>query len=430
MTTFSAETYQNEFLSQGSNEVNAIVSVSATGGGAGGGLGGLGGPEAVEIIVIDTSGSMEYPPAKIRAAIEATSAAVDCIRDGVWFALVSGSHEARMIYPREAHLAKADDQTRRKAKQAVAQVRPDGGTAVGVWLDAANRLFSERPSAIHHLLLLTDGKNEGQRPGDLDAAISRCVGRYQADCRGVGSDWDVAELRKVSSALLGSVDIIANPSEMALDFTKVMETAMGKAVGSVNIRLWTPQGSRIKFVKQVAPDVEDLTHKRINLNPLTGDYPTGSWGEESRDYHVCIEVNPGHVGDEMLAGRVSLVVDDDVVSQSLVKAVWTDDVALSTRINNEVAHYTGQAELAQVIQEGLEARKYGNEAEATMKLGRAVQLAASTGNEGTQRLLRKVVEVEDEKTGTVRLKRNVEATDEMALDTRSTKTVRVKRVEP
>ena len=116
---------------------------------------------------------------------------------------------------------------------------------------------------------------------------------------------------------------------------------------------------------------------------------------------------------------------DEVLSQGLIKAIWTDDEQLSTRMNREVAHYTGQAELAECIQDGLEARKVGDEAEATMKLGRAVQLASESGNDGTMRLLQAVVEVEDAVTGTIRLRRDVDDADEMALDTRSTKTVRV-----
>ena len=40
----------------------------------------------------------------------------------------------------------------------------------------------------------------------------------QCDCRGVGVDWEVAELRKVASALLGSVDIVADPANLAADF--------------------------------------------------------------------------------------------------------------------------------------------------------------------------------------------------------------------
>jgi len=64
---------------------------------------------------------------------------------------------------------------------------------------------------------------------------------------------------------------------------------------------------------------------------------------------------------------------------------------------------------------------------ATAKLGRAVALAHQSGNEDTARLLAKVVDVVDAETGTVRLKNKVEDVDEMALDTRSTKTVRVKK---
>lgn len=181
------------------------------------------------------------------------------------------------------------------------------------------------------------------------------------------------------------------------------------------------------FVRQVAPTVEDLTTRRAVVNPLTGSYPTGSWGDESRDYHVAVRVASKPVGSEQLAARVQLAVNGEVVSSGLVKAKWSDDGALTTRINPEVAHYTGQAELASAIQEGLAAKAAGDEATATVKLGRAVQLAAETGNDEATSRLRKVVEIESEEQGTVRLKRNTDKLDEMALDTASTKTTRVKR---
>ena len=73
----------------------------------------------------------------------------------------------------------------------------------------------------------------------------------------------------------------------------------------------------------------------------------------------------------------------------------------------------------------MEARKAGDGDTATLKLGRAVQLAADGGNEATLRLLRNVVDVDDPVTGTVRLRHDVDVAEEMALDTRSTKTVRV-----
>jgi len=98
----------------------------------------------------------------------------------------------------------------------------------------------------------------------------------------------------------------------------------------------------------------------------------------------------------------------------------------AARINPEVAHYTGQTELAEAIQEGLAAKAAGDEDTATTKLGRAVALAAQTGNEEATTRLRKVVDIDDEETGTVRLKRSIDKADEMALDTASTKTTRVR----
>jgi uncharacterized protein YaiE (UPF0345 family) len=127
----------------------------------------------------------------------------------------------------------------------------------------------------------------------------------------------------------------------------------------------------------------------------------------------------------MAAARVSLVVDGEVVSHALIRAVWTDDQALSTRISREVAHYTGQTELMEAIQDGLAARKEGDEESATFRLGRAVQLAAESGNTTKLELLAAIVDVEDAATGTIRLKRDVADGDEMMLDTRSTKTLRV-----
>jgi hypothetical protein len=422
VTTFSAQTYQNEYLPEGGSQVDAVVTVTASGSD-----GTIGSTPAAEIIIIDTSGSMDYPPTKLRAAQQATAAALDCLRDGVAFGVIAGTKLAHQIYPEPGRLVPASAETRRQAKMAVAGLKANGGTAIGAWLTLANQLFATVPGAIHHAILLTDGKDESEAAADLDRALGLCQGQFQCDCRGVGTDWVVSELRMVATALLGSVDIIADPSAMAADFTEVMEAAMGKAVNDVALRLWTPLGAAVEFVKQVAPAIDDLTGRRAPVNPRSDDYPTGAWGDESRDYHVAIRVAPGKTGDEMLAGRVSLVVNGEVQSQALIKATWTEDTQLSTRINPAVAHYTGQAELAGAIQEGLEARKAGDEETATAKLGRAVQLAAASGNESTTKLLAKVVDVEDAATGTVRLKRQVDDADEMALDTRSTKTVRVVR---
>lgn len=425
MSEFKVDVYHNEYLAAGATEVNAIVTVSAAGAsGVGGGR-----TDAAEIIMLDCSTSMDYPSSKLYAAKLATAAAIDMLRDGVHFAIIAGSDIAEVIYPAgHQRLVPANPDTRGAAKRAVAAVYARGGTAIGRWLLLANRLFETRPAAIRHAILLTDGRDESESAIELGHAMAACAGRFTVDCRGVGTDWAVDELRRIATALLGTVDIVAQPQDLAKDFQAMMAHAMDKAVADVSLRLWTPQGASIRFVKQVSPTVLDLTGRAVPAPvPRSRDYPTGSWGSESREYHVCVEVNPGTVGDEMLAARVSVVVDLDIAAKGLVRAVWTDDDALSTRISPEVAHYTGQAELAQAIQDGLQARKEGDVDTATAKLARALALANASGNEGTVKLLRKVVDVVDEVTGTVRLRSRVADADEMALDTRSTKTVRVRK---
>ncbi|MDE3196040.1 MAG: hypothetical protein KGN84_06845, partial [Acidobacteriota bacterium] len=247
---------------------------------------------------------------------------------------------------------------------------------------------------------------------------------------GVGSDWKVDQLRNISGRLLGTTDIITRPDLIEADFKRILQTALSKEVTDVALRLWTPVGSRIHFCKQVSPDIADLTGRARQPRPQVFDYPTGAWGKaESRDYHFCVEVKPGNVGDEMLAGRASLIVTasgvENKITEARILAIWTDDESKSTRIDRRVAHYTGQAELAQSIQEGLDARARGDEDVATKLLGKAVRLAHGSGNEATTTLLRKVVDVVDEEEGTVRLKRQVAKEDAMALETRSTKTARL-----
>ena len=426
MAQFTAEVYQNEFLPAGGTDVHAIVTITCSGAGeAGRGEGG----DAAEIVILDTSGSMQGE--RFAAAQEAASAAIDQILDGTWFAVIAGTDSAARAFPYPnavAPMVRMEPGARAEAKRAVRQLLAGGGTAMGSWLRLAGQLFSSvRQATQRHAILLTDGKNQSESAVALQDAIRSVQGLFQCDCRGVGADWDVRELRGVATALLGTVDLVPAPAQLASEFEQIMRNAMGRGVAEAWLRVWAPQGAQVLFVRQVAPQVEDITGRRQQVNPLTVAFPTGAWGDESRDYHVAVRLAAKPVGAEQLAARVQLAVADQVVASGLVKALWSDDDGLTTRINPAVAHYTGQAELAEAIQEGLAAKAVGDTATATTRLGRAVQLAAETGNDEATSRLRKVVEIDDSDTGTVRLRRNVDKLDEMALDTSSTKTTRVKR---
>ncbi|MET0704666.1 MAG: VWA domain-containing protein [Mycobacterium sp.] len=416
----SVDVDHNPYLAEGTGTVDAIVSITAEH------VATEAPVERVEVIVIDCSTSMLAPVAKFEAAKRATVAAIDELIDGTHFTIVAGSDRATAVYPAEGQSVPAGAASKAAARRAVDALRPNGGTAMGVWLAYVRGVVAQHPGALTHAILLTDGKDEHETPEQLGSEIGLSEGEFTCDCRGVGTDWDVEELRAISSALLGSVDIVADPADLADDFAAMMRESMSKTISDLTLRLWTPVGARIGFVKQVAPTVEDLTHRRVESGDQIGEYPLGSWGAEDRDYHIQVQVEPAAAGREKLAARVSVVAGEQVLGQGLVKAMWTADTALSARISRRVAHYTGQAELAQAVQDGLSARKKGDVATATAKLQRALELAVESGNDGTAKLLNGVVEV-DERTGTARLRREVAAADEMALDARSTKTARVRK---
>jgi hypothetical protein len=418
---FTAEVFQNEYLATGADTVDAVITVAATGTSAGPV------PETtsrVELIIIDCSGSMDHNR-KIHAARNAASVAVDCLDDGVEFAVLAGRNSAHQVYPRQG-LAVASATTRREAQDEVSRLGATGGTAIGSWLYAAWHLADSRPASNRHAILLTDGRNESESAEYLAQVVESCRGTFQCDCRGVGTDWEVDELRRIATALLGTVDIVADPEDLADDFESMILASQSRGIADVSMRLWAPQGAEILHVSQVAPEILELKGAASPSGPLATDYLLGAWAPgDSRDYHVRIKVRPGAVGDEMLCGRVSLLLGDgSVATQALVRAVWTEDTELSTRINRAVAHYTGQEELAAAIQEGLAAAKAGDEATATVRLGKAMKLATESGNDDTVRLLSKVVDPVDVASGTVRLRPAAKA-DEMQLDTRSTRTVRL-----
>lgn len=160
---------------------------------------------------------------------------------------------------------------------------------------------------------------------------------------------------------------------------------------------------------------------------LVTDFPTGAWATERRDYLVRIRVAPGELGDDVLAARASVVIGDEVVAQTMVRATWTDDPSLSSPIAREVAHYTGQAKLSLAIRKGLAARNEGRTDAAEAALGAAVRLATAADNTEILELLERIVDVVDAAEGVVRLRSGVDLGDEMELDTKSTKTQRVKR---
>jgi hypothetical protein len=423
---FKIESFFNPHLSAGADRIDAVLTVTATP---------REGPAAISrtndraiAFVIDRSGSMQ-DDGRIEAAKHAARICINLLDDATYFCVVAFNHEPHVLVP----LQPATTPNKEMAHRAIKRLTGDGGTVFSAALLAAREELLRLEGGIRYTLFLTDGENDPKDRDHLSDAVDYCKGLFQCDGRGVGSDWTKADLTFIANTLLGNADIIPDPDMMEAAFREAIAGALAKGVADVRLRLWCPKTVKIATIKQVSPEIVDLAPLRIRKDEKTVEIPTGAWAEESRDYHVTLTFAPGEIGEEMLACRASVVYESDgkeqvVPGTSPVVATWTSDATLATRISPQVAHYTGQQEIADSIREGLAARERGDVDQATKLLGNAAKIAASSGNDEVTRRLKHVVDIVDAPQGTVRLKSAVSKADELVLDMGGTRTVKRKAI--
>ncbi|MFF7730591.1 VWA domain-containing protein [Streptomyces sp. NPDC008001] len=422
LPALTAQLGQNKYVPAGSGTVpaHAVLTVE------GHGLAGLTThASSAEVVVIDCSGSMSWPSTKIAAARKAAAAAIGVLRDGTRFALVEGTDKARVVYPATGRMAVAGPDTRADAARTAHTLVAAGGTAIASWLACARDLLTAdgQDHPIRHALLLTDGRNEHDRPGELERVLDGCAGKFTCDARGIGDQWAATELREIAGRLHGMADAVEHDSDLEAEFRRMMKNAMDKSLPGIRIRVRLRVGSEIRFFKQVFPSELDLTPEGVRTGERTWEFPTGAWGDESRDYHLCVTADPDGDprGEDMQLASVSLVAEGlgDHPAEPVVALPrpvpllvhWTDDLVLSTRIDPLVARYGGYADLGRAVNAGCEAFENGRPGVAEEEWGRAVRLAHDLGDEKMLRRLKRLVEVEDAREGRVRLRDEITAGD-------------------
>jgi hypothetical protein len=419
---FTVQPFFNPHLAPGARRVDAVLTIACDSSD-----GAAAAPNAAPrfvAIVLDCSGSM-FGGGKIEAAKHAARRAIAALPEDVVFTVVAFGDDAHKL----VNTVPATAANKALADRGVRNLGNAGGTRMSRALAAVRAELHAIPGAIAWTYFLTDGANQGEEPQTLAREIEVCKGLFQCDCRGIGVDWEPDELRHISNALLGTADAVPDPAKLDADFSASLQAALSKGVSGVTLDLWQPATSKLVSLRQMQPDNIEITQLGRAKSARVTSFNIGSWGRETRDYHVVFEIQPGEIGDEMLVCRPSIVWSAGGAEQKSppsppIVAQWSEDAELTTRINPEVAHYTGQAEIASSIREGLSARDRGNLDEATRLLGRAAQLAEQSGNEEVTRRLAKVVDVVDAAEGTVRLKTDVSKGEALELEMGGTRTVR------
>ena len=272
---FRTEVFQNEFLSEGATDVHAIVTVTSSGAGTAGAASATG--TVAEIVMVDTSGSMQGP--NIDAAKYAAQVAVDQIADGTWFAIIGGSHVAQRAFPypnAPVAIVQMEPGARREAKRAISLMSPSGGTAMSTWLRLADQVFAR---AAGDAAARDPAHGRPQRVGTPRRALERDPGRHRA--LPVRRPWGRCQVGggraardRVGTARHGRPD--RQPGRYRGGLPPAVAASMSKGVADAELRVWAPQGAQVLFVRRVAPSVEDLTGRRTEVNALTGAYPTAT----------------------------------------------------------------------------------------------------------------------------------------------------------
>lgn len=353
--------------------------------------------QSAEVLIMDRSLSMAGH-GKLDEAKRAMCAAVDALRDGTLLGVVAGHHEAEVVFPATGGLASVDADTRQEAKSRIIGQPAEGGTAIGRWLACADRLFASVPSpgVVRHAVLYTDGKDEHETPEELDSVLETCTDRFVCDARGLGEDWNYAELLRITQALHGSAEAVVNASDLAQDFTRTMRQAQRVVVPRVYLGLRLNSRFRLGFVRQTRPVEAELTARRRHGDEI--HVPLGSWPPETRQYQVSLRFDPDAltVGEDLRAVRVTLhaeQMDGTRVPCSEPRAMVVrrrgspgfgiPPSADLTRVENE-------HELGMAMRACADAWQKGQHERADRELRIATRLAAELRDAARLRLLRSV----------------------------------------
>lgn len=405
---FTLRVIQDDAWPLDATEIQALLEVTAR---PGAGPGGLPAAGAAEVIIMDCSGSMANPPAKLRAAKRAVHAALDAMDDGTDFAVVAGTASAKVVYPREPALQRATQQTREAAKRAVDRLDATDGTRISSWLDMARQLLEPHSRHVRHAMLFTDGKNQHEsRGGTLDRVLASCRGTFTCDARGIGDGWDPGDLLKIVGELHGNADGLPDIADLENDFRAVMRGAMRKVVPDVALRIRTRPIAELRQILQTYPSVVDLTEYGEHADATATDYWIGSWGGEVRHYLVTMAVDPRAVapGENVRLARAEITIRDratPVAAPGFIAAFWTDDPQMPTW--GVTDNYTQQHQAGDAIAIGCHAWYRGDLADAQEAWGRAVRLASSANDAERLGVLESLVYILDPAAGQVRLREDI-----------------------
>lgn len=328
---YRIEVFQNQYKLPDATDADAVLTVH--GAALDPADAAVSAPQALVFLVGLSAG---LSPAAFRAVTDAVAATVDALDDEVWFAVVEGSEYARMLYPDSRRLVRATPGTRAEARAALTGLEPLRAAAFGRWLRLADQLLAGHPDADRTAVLLMDGRDDAEEPAELAAVLASCTGRFRCHVRGIGLNWEVSQGRAVSSALAGTLDLVHLPD------TPETAAALRRELGGIvhgsrrargrdlALRVTTAAGAGVDFLKQVVPELTDLTGAGHPVGPGATEYRVDVPDGRTCEYHLRVLLPPGPATAEFTAAALELVQlppagDGRTLARAQMRVVPTTD---------------------------------------------------------------------------------------------------------
>jgi Ca-activated chloride channel family protein len=237
-------------------------------------------------LVLDVSGSMYEEDgtgiSRLKRVQQAASKAIEALKPEDNLAIVAFAHNCQVILPSTPLSEKAQIEDVIN-KVDMFDVDP-GGTAMDMGIEAGLKEVEKNSGAgrLSQVVVLTDGETSGEQACRQWAQYA-AEKKVRLTCMGVGTEWNaslIKDIAKLSEGKWYYIDV-NQAAETERVFVEEFEHLAAVAFNNVELNLRPFKDIKIKRVRQVAPEIKELTLEEpeaqqlvSHLGTLERDKPT------------------------------------------------------------------------------------------------------------------------------------------------------------
>jgi Ca-activated chloride channel family protein len=221
-------------------------------------------------IVMDRSTSMQGPRLdQVKAAVLQV---IDSLREADTFSVVAFSDKAEVVIPAERGMA---ERTLSKAK--VTTLHAQGGTEIlqGLLCGMLELHLNLSPTAVNHLILLTDGQTYGDEDECMLLAMMAASDGISISGLGIGEEWNDKFLDELTSLTGGNAQYINSPQQVPKFIQDRVRGLSAAYAERLNLQVTLDLDIKLLSAFKVSPEAGPISVEEfpLRLGTLPKDKP-------------------------------------------------------------------------------------------------------------------------------------------------------------